>query len=428
MLLKSVGESDIAGNMDGNAHNMDSQIDLSNKQPKSSNSPTVSTVVPTEKDHSQSTSSGMIGGPEHSQSTQSRMTDDPSSTQSQLDHFVPVLMNEKGIVSEQLSSSHNASESCPAADNYFEVVHDDHSLDRLNMPSTELDSRKLNNETFPEFSPLEYVTDSYHFEHVNQESEVDLGTGIPDTSSFSGDEHEVLGNHQAVLPSVKDSGMSILNQESSFMVDAKSALEDDEEHNIISPDSKPEVENPSVSMNPNTDTVCTGTESIAKEDKEHAISMGELRTGETQDKSGNQDVQSEKCQTDGSIIQPERHKDVATPSTFTSSENAVEKIVGTSLNARNDLDAHVQVYMQNIRARMIVADTNDVFLATDTVLSRDADCSPGSVLSQGKKLGSSADEICADATCGPPSVISCTDPLSPKRWTSQQQFALSDTS
>ncbi|GJM91451.1 hypothetical protein PR202_ga07822 [Eleusine coracana subsp. coracana] len=104
MLLKSVGESDIAGNMDGNAHNMDSQIDLSNKQPKSSNSPTVSTVVPTEKDHSQSTSSGMIGGPEHSQSTQSRMTDDPSSTQSQLDHFVPVLMNEKGIVSEQLSS------------------------------------------------------------------------------------------------------------------------------------------------------------------------------------------------------------------------------------------------------------------------------------------------------------------------------------
>ncbi|KAK3153281.1 hypothetical protein QOZ80_2BG0170190 [Eleusine coracana subsp. coracana] len=677
MLLKSVGESDIAGNMDGNAHNMDSQIDLSNKQPKFSNSPTVSTVVPTEKDHSQSTSSGMIGGPERSQSTQSRMTDDPSSTQSQLDHFVPVSMNEKGIVSEQLSSSHNASESCPAADNYFEVVHDDHSLDRLNIPSTELDSRKLNNENFPEFSPLEYVTDSYHFEHVNQESEVgvpqdskichikenkvkeglhnlenlsctgqplgdvnlssqvsnesilpgssdglleaitnpvkmlhrnddtckkvsdtlqssaeclkssvdmsnkpvdkefgigsnsgsshqselnlrnshhtststeiskmslspnrklDLGTGIPEetkktvadsTNIFRGDEHEVLGNHQgsvenpkvgateekkfredmpalsgnveqmvenddsentsndkfgsldniptdavdtsenpniplvhedsfkegdtpplegpenmhllltgsgpqekisvpsisssspiisatvtepssglkdkndcsedvspddasAVLPSVKDSGMSILNQESSFMVDAKSALEDDD-HNIISPDSKQEVENPSVSMNPNTDTVCTGTESMAKEDKEHAIFMGELTTGETQDKSGNQDVQSEKCQTGGSIIQPECHKDVATPSMFTSSENTVEKIVGTSLNARNDLDANVQ----------------------DTVLSRDADCSPGSVLSQGK-LGSSADEICADATCAPPSVISCTELSPPK--------------
>jgi hypothetical protein len=49
-----------------------------------------------------------------------------------------------------------------------------------------------------------------------------------------------------------------------------------------------------------------------------------------------------------------------------------------------------------------------VLLATDTVLNRGSDHSPGSVLSQGK-LGSSGDGSCADAICGS-SVISCTAP------------------
>ncbi|TVU31701.1 hypothetical protein EJB05_23399, partial [Eragrostis curvula] len=185
MLLKSVGESEMTGNMDGNAHNqlsgMDSQIDPSNEQPKSGDSPTDSTVAPTEKDQSQSTCSEMTGGPECSQSTHSRMTEDPSSTQSQLDHFAPFSMDEKGIVNEKFSS-HKTSESSPAADNYFEAVHDDRSLNRLNMPSAELGSGKLNNEPFPELAPLRsiYVTDSYQFDHVNQDSEV----GVPQDSKI----------------------------------------------------------------------------------------------------------------------------------------------------------------------------------------------------------------------------------------------------
>jgi hypothetical protein len=50
-----------------------------------------------------------------------------------------------------------------------------------------------------------------------------------------------------------------------------------------------------------------------------------------------------------------------------------------------------------------------VFLATDTVLNRGTDCSPGSVLSQAK-LGSNGDRICADAACGSPSMSSRTEP------------------
>jgi hypothetical protein len=182
MLLKSVGEGEMAGNIDGNGRNrlsgMDSQIDPSNEKPKSSNSPTDSIAVPTERDQSQSTCSRMTGGHEHSQSTHTRMTVDPSSTQSQLDHSAPFPMDGKGILSEKLSSSHKTSESCPAAGNYFEAVHDDRSLDR----SAVLDSRKLNNEPFPELAPLQnvYVTNSYQFEHVNQESEV----GVPQDSKF----------------------------------------------------------------------------------------------------------------------------------------------------------------------------------------------------------------------------------------------------
>ncbi|XP_062205069.1 uncharacterized protein LOC133907076 isoform X2 [Phragmites australis] len=201
MLLKSVGENEMTGNMDGKhiqLSGMDSQIDPSNVQPKSSNSPTDSTVMPTENDHSQSTQSRITDDPDCSQNTHSRMTVDPSSTQPQIEHFAPFLMEEKAeqaagsilsdrtstfvlesvaekcIVSEKLSScSNNASESCPVVANYFEAVHDDRSLEKLNVPSAEVDSRKLNNEPFPELAPLQniYVTDSYHFEQDNQESE-----------------------------------------------------------------------------------------------------------------------------------------------------------------------------------------------------------------------------------------------------------------
>ncbi|XP_062200377.1 uncharacterized protein LOC133903048 isoform X2 [Phragmites australis] len=205
ILLKSVRENKMTDNMDGDAHlqfsGMNSQIDASNVQPKSRNSPTDGTVVPTENDQSQSTHSRMTDDPDGSRNTNSRMTDNPSSTQPQLEHFVPLLMDEKTeqaagsilsdrnsnfvldsvaekcIVSDKLSSSsNNTSESCPAAGGYFKVVHDDHSLDKLSVPSAEVDSRKMNNEPFPELAPLEniYVTDSYHFEQDNQESEVSI--------------------------------------------------------------------------------------------------------------------------------------------------------------------------------------------------------------------------------------------------------------
>ncbi|WVZ57611.1 hypothetical protein U9M48_007974 [Paspalum notatum var. saurae] len=189
MLLKSVGENDRTANMDRNEHRqlsgMDSQIDLS-AHSKAANSPSDSTVVATEKDQSQSTHFRITDDPDCSQSTHSRMTTDPSNTEPQLEHFAPFLMDEKAelaagscaekcIASEKLSSSNNTSGSRPAVGNYFEAVHDDRSLDKLNAPSAEVDSRNLSNEHFSELSPLQniYVTDSYHFEH-DKESEVGI--------------------------------------------------------------------------------------------------------------------------------------------------------------------------------------------------------------------------------------------------------------
>ncbi|XP_022678858.1 uncharacterized protein LOC101784313 isoform X1 [Setaria italica] len=191
MLLKSVGENETTGNMDSNAHlqlsGMDSQTDPSNVHPKSMNSPTDSTVVPAKKDQSQSTDSRMTDDPDRSQSIHSRMAADPSNTEPQIEHFAPFLMNketeqaagsvaEKCIASEKLSSSNNTSGSCPGVGNYFEAVHHDHSLDKLSVPSAEVDSRNLNNEPFTELAPLQniYVNDSYHFEQDDKESEVDV--------------------------------------------------------------------------------------------------------------------------------------------------------------------------------------------------------------------------------------------------------------
>lgn len=176
MLLKSVGGNEATGDMDSNAHlqlsAMDSQTDQLSVHPKSSNSPTDSTVVPTEKDQSCS--------------THSRMTDDLDRSQnddSQLEHCAPFLMDkkaeqaadsvaEKCIAGEKLSSSNNTSGSCPAVGSYFGAGHDDRSLDKLNVPSAEVDSKNLNNEPFPELAPLQNIyTDSYHFKEDSKESE-----------------------------------------------------------------------------------------------------------------------------------------------------------------------------------------------------------------------------------------------------------------
>lgn len=192
ILLKSVGETETTANMDSNEHlqlsGMDSQIDPSIAHPKSNNSPTDSTVVPTEKDQSQSTHSRITEDPDPSQSTHSIMTSDPSNTEPQIEHFAPFLMDKKAdkaagsvagkCASEKLSSSNNTSGSCPAVGNYFEAVHDNRSLDKLNAPSAEVDSQNLNNEHFRELAPLQsiYVTNSYHFEQDRKESEVDITT------------------------------------------------------------------------------------------------------------------------------------------------------------------------------------------------------------------------------------------------------------
>ncbi|CAM0956214.1 unnamed protein product [Alopecurus aequalis] len=146
MLLKSVGENEMTGNMDGNAHRqlsgMDIQIDPSKMQPKSNNSPPDSTVVPTVNDQSQGARS-----------------EDLSTNQPQFEDIAPSSMDEK--------AEHAAS--CPAVGNYFEVVHGRGSLDNLNVHSAGVDSRTLNKEPFSELAPIQniYSTGSYRFEQEN---------------------------------------------------------------------------------------------------------------------------------------------------------------------------------------------------------------------------------------------------------------------
>uniref|UniRef100_A0ACD5TI65 Uncharacterized protein n=1 Tax=Avena sativa TaxID=4498 RepID=A0ACD5TI65_AVESA len=184
MLLKSVGESEMTGNMDDSAHRplsgMDSQIDPSSTRPRSSNTPSDSIVVPTVNDQSQGACS--------------RIPEDPSTNKPQFEGIAPFSMDEKAehgagsilsgrksnymldsvpakhIVSEKLSpASKSAPESCPALGNYFEVVQDGGSLDNLNVHSAGVDSRKLNDEPFSEFAPIQniYSTGSYRFEQEN---------------------------------------------------------------------------------------------------------------------------------------------------------------------------------------------------------------------------------------------------------------------
>ncbi|XP_073353250.1 protein SWOLLEN 1 isoform X1 [Aegilops tauschii subsp. strangulata] len=184
MLLKSVGENEMTGNMNDNVHQqlsgMDSQIGPSNMQPNSSDSPSDSIVVPTENDQSQGTRSRM---PEDPLTSQPQFEDiAPFSMVEKAEHAMPSTLSgrksnymldsvsEKCIVSEKLSSaSQNTPEGCPAVDNYFKVVHDGDSLDNLNIHSAGVDSDKLSNEAFSELARIQniYSTDSYHFEQGN---------------------------------------------------------------------------------------------------------------------------------------------------------------------------------------------------------------------------------------------------------------------
>ncbi|VAH06404.1 unnamed protein product [Triticum turgidum subsp. durum] len=184
MLLKSVGENEMTGNMNDNVRQqlsgMDSQIGPSNMQPNSSDSPSDSIVVPTENDQSQGTRSRM---PEDPLTSQPQFEDiAPFSMVDKAEHAMPSTLSgrksnymldsvsEKCIVSEKLSSaSQNTPEGCPAVDNYFKVVHDGDSLDNLNIHSAGVDSDKLSNEAFSELARIQniYSTDSYHFEQGN---------------------------------------------------------------------------------------------------------------------------------------------------------------------------------------------------------------------------------------------------------------------
>uniref|UniRef100_A0A804LN72 Agenet domain-containing protein n=1 Tax=Zea mays TaxID=4577 RepID=A0A804LN72_MAIZE len=199
MLLKSVGENETTGDMDNNAHlklsGMDSQIDQSSVHPKSSNSLPDSTVVPTEEDQSLSTHSRMTDDLDRSQISHSIMTADLSNTESQLEHFRPFLMDKKA---EQAVDS--VGEKCIAG-------HDDRSLDKLNIPSTGVDSKNLNNEPFPELAPLQNIyTDSYHFKEDTTESEAGV---TPQDSKFRHiNENKVEGGLQE-LQSLSCAGQSL---------------------------------------------------------------------------------------------------------------------------------------------------------------------------------------------------------------------------
>ncbi|KAF0928711.1 hypothetical protein E2562_006134 [Oryza meyeriana var. granulata] len=192
MLLKSVGENEMTGNMDDNAHRqisgMNSQTDPSNMQPKSSNSPTGNIIVPAENDKSQSIRSEIAEDPSRIQPRLERIThfsmDDKaeqavgSTLSDRKSNYTLESVSERCIVSGRPSSPKNTSESCPDVSSYFEVVHDDDSLDNLNIHSDGVDSRKLNNEPFSDLAPLQniYATSSYHFEQDNQESGVGVTT------------------------------------------------------------------------------------------------------------------------------------------------------------------------------------------------------------------------------------------------------------
>ncbi|KAM0821416.1 hypothetical protein ACQ4PT_054831 [Festuca glaucescens] len=192
MLLKSVGENEMTGNMDDNAHRqpsgMDSQIDPSKTQPKSSNSPSDSIVGPTVNDQSQGAHSEepSTNQPQFVDVARSSMDEKAehaagSTLSGRTSNYMLESIPEKRIASENLSSaSRSVPESCPAAGNYFEVVHDGGSLDNLNVHSAGVDSRTLNNEPFSELAPIQniYSTGSYRFDQDNHMHANKLGGGV----------------------------------------------------------------------------------------------------------------------------------------------------------------------------------------------------------------------------------------------------------
>ncbi|KAF8728088.1 hypothetical protein HU200_018667 [Digitaria exilis] len=174
----------------------------------------------------------MTDDPDRSQSSHSRMTADRSNTEPHLEHFAPFLIDkkteqaagsaaEKCIASEKLPSSNNTSGSCPAVGNYFESVHDDHSMDKLNVHSVEVDSRNLNSEPFTELAPLQniYVTDSYNFEQDNKESGV--GITSEDSKICHINENKVEGGlHELQTLSCAVSNESLLPESSDGLLEA----------------------------------------------------------------------------------------------------------------------------------------------------------------------------------------------------------------
>ncbi|XP_047093840.1 uncharacterized protein LOC124706233 isoform X2 [Lolium rigidum] len=193
MLLKSVGENEMMGNMDGSAHRqpsggMDSQIDPSKTQPKSSNSPPDSTVGPAVNDQSQGAHSEepSANQPQFVDVARSSMDEKAeraagSALSGRTSSYMLDPIPEKRIASENLSSaSKSVPESCPAVANYFEVVHDGASLDNLNVHSAGVDSRTLNSEPFSELAPIQniYSTGSYRFDQDNHMHANKLAGGV----------------------------------------------------------------------------------------------------------------------------------------------------------------------------------------------------------------------------------------------------------
>ena len=225
MLLKSVGENEMTGNMDCNAHRqlsgMDSQMDPSKTQPKSSNSPSDSIVVPTVNDQSQ-------GARSEDPSTNQPQFEDiaPSSMDGKAEHaagstlsgrtsnYILESIPEKHIVSENLASaSKSVPESCPAVGNYFEVLHDGCSLDNLNTHSAGVDSRTLNNEPFSELAPIQniYSTGSYRFEQDNHMHANKLDGGVHELEKLTESSDgllEAITNPVKMLQRSDDTGKS----------------------------------------------------------------------------------------------------------------------------------------------------------------------------------------------------------------------------
>lgn len=202
MLLKSVGENETTGNMDNNAHlqlsGMDSQTDQSSAHPKSGNSPTDSTVVPTEKDQSWSIHSRMTDDLDRSQSTHSRMIADLSNTESQLEHFAPFLMDKKA---EQAADS--VAEKCIAGETLLSESSDG-LLEAITNPVKMLyrsddACNKVNSTLQPSFSAVQHGTEGLK-SSVHRSSELVVKESSTGLDSLLSDQSEADPRHSNSHP------------------------------------------------------------------------------------------------------------------------------------------------------------------------------------------------------------------------------------